>query len=374
MTESGSKVIGYWLSKKKCLKLNWTTDFADVCKKHGYSLVKLNLDKPLEDQGPFSIIVHKLTEVIGKSIQGDKKAESMINRLEKYLEKHPEIAIVDPLDSVRRLMYRSTSYDVIYTSKLHEMDVITPTFVELNSTDVDVNKEILKTAGVTYPFLCKQSVALSTSESHTMCIIFNERGLKDVNPPCVAQSFVNHNAVLFKLYVLGGRYQVVRRPSLKNFYPSEDEETIFFNSHDVSKPDSQSELSVLDDREAGSQPVEADMRRMDAICSTLRSLLGMDLLGIDVVVENHSNRHVVIDINAYPGYDGYPDLFENLFQCIMEARDNHRSKQLQCAVDSGRKCHLLMGAKVTSAHPGANGAEHDHNRLPSANKAIERQF
>ncbi|RZF39139.1 hypothetical protein LSTR_LSTR005767 [Laodelphax striatellus] len=373
MTESGSKVIGYWLSKKKILKLNWTTDFADVCKKHGYSLVKLNLDKPLEDQGPFSIIVHKLTEVIGQSILGDKKAESIINRLEKYLEKHPEIAMVDPLDNVRRLMYRSSSYDIIYTSQLHEMDVITPTFVELYSTDININKEILKAAGITYPFLCKQSVALSTSESHTMCIIFNERGLKDVQPPCVAQPFVNHNAVLFKLYVLGGRYHVVRRPSLKNFHPSEEEETIFFNSHDVSKPDSRSALSVLDEAEATNTPVEADMRRMDAIVTTLRSLLGMDLLGIDVVVENNSNRHVIIDINAYPGYDGYPDLFENLFQCIVEAGDNHRRSRLS-------ECHLLS-AKVT-ARPShaifAAGDNCDHGGETAvnqaANKAIERQF
>lgn len=32
-----------------------------------------------------------------------------------------------------------------------------------------------------------------------MSIIFNEEGLQDVNPPCVCQEFVNHNAVLYKV-------------------------------------------------------------------------------------------------------------------------------------------------------------------------------
>ena len=50
-----------------------------------------------------------------------------------------------------------------------------------------------------------------------MTLIFNERGLKDVSPPCVAQTFVPHGAVLFKLYVLGNQFSVVERPSLKNF-------------------------------------------------------------------------------------------------------------------------------------------------------------
>lgn len=53
-----------------------------------------------------------------------------------------------------------------------------------------------------------------------MSVIFNERGVADCKPPCVAQSFINHNAILYKLYVVGDHYQMVERPSLKNFYPS----------------------------------------------------------------------------------------------------------------------------------------------------------
>jgi len=52
-----------------------------------------------------------------------------------------------------------------------------------------------------------------------MAIIFNEDGLADVDPPCVVQSFINHNARMFKIFIVGPRHFVVQRPSIHNFYP-----------------------------------------------------------------------------------------------------------------------------------------------------------
>lgn len=50
-----------------------------------------------------------------------------------------------------------------------------------------------------------------------MAIIFNEQGLEDIQPPCVAQTFHNHNAVLYKVFVIGEKHHIVERPSIKNF-------------------------------------------------------------------------------------------------------------------------------------------------------------
>ncbi len=51
-----------------------------------------------------------------------------------------------------------------------------------------------------------------------MTLIFNEEGLKEVVYPCVVQTFVNHNAALYKLFVIGQSYTTVLRPSIRNFY------------------------------------------------------------------------------------------------------------------------------------------------------------
>lgn len=53
--------------------------------------------------------------------------------------------------------------------------------------------------------------------SPQMAIVFNQEGLSAIQPPCVVQNFINHNAVLYKVFVVGDSYTVVQRPSLKNF-------------------------------------------------------------------------------------------------------------------------------------------------------------
>lgn len=50
-----------------------------------------------------------------------------------------------------------------------------------------------------------------------MSLIFSAGSLPDVRPPCVLQSFINHGAVLHKVFVVGDRHFCVERPSLKNF-------------------------------------------------------------------------------------------------------------------------------------------------------------
>lgn len=57
-----------------------------------------------------------------------------------------------------------------------------------------------------------------TNRSHVqMSLVFSENGLDDIRPPCVAQTFINHSAKLYKLFVLKKQYFMVERPSLKNF-------------------------------------------------------------------------------------------------------------------------------------------------------------
>lgn len=51
-----------------------------------------------------------------------------------------------------------------------------------------------------------------------MSVIFNEAGLSDIQPPCVVQTFVNHNARLFKIFLIGRRRFIIQRPSIKNLF------------------------------------------------------------------------------------------------------------------------------------------------------------
>lgn len=48
------------------------------------------------------------------------QARVMISHVESYIKDHPEVAIIDPLDNVRKLLDRYRSYSIIHNSDLEK--------------------------------------------------------------------------------------------------------------------------------------------------------------------------------------------------------------------------------------------------------------
>lgn len=307
--------VGYWLSEKKMKKLNFQA-FADLCRKRGIEVVQLDLSQPLEDQGPLDVIIHKLTDLILEADQNDSQAVLLVQRVQDYIDAHPETIVLDPLPAIRTLLDRCKSYQLIHRieSCMQDERICSPPFMVLNTDCSPDVLEQIRRQGLTFPFICKTRVAHGTN-SHEMAIIFSEEDLNDVKPPCVIQSFINHNAVLYKVFVVGDSYTVVERPSLKNFPAGPaDRKAIFFNSHNVSKPESSSDLTTRENVEGVSQPPNDDVIRK--LSRSLRQALGVSLFGIDVIINNQTGQHAVIDINAFPGYEGVPEFFSDLLNHI----------------------------------------------------------
>ncbi|XP_030761023.1 inositol-tetrakisphosphate 1-kinase-like isoform X2 [Sitophilus oryzae] len=309
-----NKRIAVWMSEKKLQKVNWQ-EFVSVSNKHGFELFKLDLNKNLEGQAPFCVLLHKLTDIIASANQGDLRSMEIITDVEKYLEQNPTVVVVDPIPNVKKLLDRYNCYSIIHATNLHSYGVFTPNFCVLRNDDLDSIREQLTNSLVTYPFICKPILGHGSRQAHEMSIIFDEKYLVDCKTPCVAQSFINHNAILYKIFIVGNKFCFVERPSLKNFHASQ-RESIYFDSSDVSKADSKSRLSVLDPGDVVKETWEPDPKVMEVIANTLRKSFGMDLLGIDVVIDKSTGRYAIIDVNAYPGYDGFPDFFEAVLECI----------------------------------------------------------
>jgi len=66
------------------------------CRKKGIQFVAIDQKFPLSDQGPFDVILHKLT---GKEWQ---------RRLEEYRETHPEVTVLDPPGAIEHLLNRQS--------------------------------------------------------------------------------------------------------------------------------------------------------------------------------------------------------------------------------------------------------------------------
>ncbi|GFO35239.1 inositol-tetrakisphosphate 1-kinase [Plakobranchus ocellatus] len=210
--------VGYWISEKKRKKIDFKEQ-QEMFRCAGIELVEIDLKQSMEAQGPFDLIIHKVTDILARANDGHVSSQNAIANLEGYLKTHPACVVMDPLDSIRRLLNRYTQYRLVVDSDIvKDRRCTVPTFVDLHGTDIEENKERLAQADVTFPLVCKPMLAHG-SLAHQMSIIFNEEHLSDINPPCVVQSFINHNALLYKVFVVGCKQFITQRPSLKNLYP-----------------------------------------------------------------------------------------------------------------------------------------------------------
>ena len=75
---------------------------------------------------------------------------------------------------------------------------------------------------------------------------------------------------------------------------------MFFDSHDISKPNCCSALTELDEND-GVSYTEPEKERLDRIVKVVSDKLGLALLGIDVIIGNKTGRYAIIDMNAFPG-------------------------------------------------------------------------
>ncbi|KAM4627387.1 inositol-tetrakisphosphate 1-kinase-like [Polymixia lowei] len=329
--------VGFYLSDKKRRRMNLDA-FAEICAGHGVEVVEIDLNQPLVSQGPFDVIVHKLSDVIVEA-EHDNQSQQLLANFQSYVSAHPSTVLLDPLPAMTQLLDRFASYRIM--SQLHnslrDWRICSPPYLEIHSaSDMSSIQQAMVTQGLSFPLICKTRVAHG-SLSHEMSLIFSVGSLADVHPPCVLQSFVNHGAVLHKVFVVGDKHFCVERPSLKNF-PSGpcDRKTIFFNSHEVSKPESSSHLTALDEQMPCLPPPSSEA--VAALVRELRVQLGMALFGVDVIINIHTHTLTVIDINIFPGrcsYEGVPQFFSSLLRHIESILDKQTAAAAQatCSPD-----------------------------------------
>uniref|UniRef100_A0A4W6CMX8 Inositol-tetrakisphosphate 1-kinase n=1 Tax=Lates calcarifer TaxID=8187 RepID=A0A4W6CMX8_LATCA len=277
-----------------------------------FHLWQIDLAQPLAPQGPFDAICSQAEEVC------------LLWLLSTYVSTHPSTVLLDPLPAMTRLLDRFASYRIM--SKLHnslrDWRICSPPYLEVHrASDLPSIQQAVMAQGLSFPLICKTRVAHG-SLSHEMSLIFSAGSLADIHPPCVLQSFVNHGAVLHKVFCVGDKHFCVERPSLKNFppVPVVNRKTIFFNSHQVSKPESSSDLT------SNPFPVGESTSQSSAVSGPdLRVQLGMALFGVDVIINIHTHTLTVIDINIFPGYEGVPQFFSSLLNHIESVLDKQTS-------------------------------------------------
>ena len=73
----------------------------------------------------------------------------------------------------------------------------------------------------------------------------------------------------------------------------------------------------MDETEVDFPIIEPDENKIVHLVSGLQKKFGLDLLGIDVIIENGTGRYGVIDINVFPGKTRCP------YSCLLNFCAGH---------------------------------------------------
>jgi len=327
--------IGYVFTEKK-IKHQGIQQFIDYSKKNNFDINPINLDIPVESQGPYDCIIHKITDLIAKAENGDLAVKKQVDNFKNYVNNNPSLPILDPIDVVCKLMDRITANDLLEKVRTMENENGKILFKLPDYTIRPLYKEDLK--DIHFPIMCKRINACSSKIAHEMALIptlekvdearkIMSSSTNNENEKYIIQQFVNHDGILFKIYVYDSNFKVIIRPSLNNV---KTEDIIYFDSQKIPKefkeqtnteegvppPNSFANHSSADVIERKKRLLDED--KITEITNDLSDCLNLTLYGYDVIIDSETNDYYIVDVNYFPAYAGVEDFNEILYKAILK--------------------------------------------------------
>uniref|UniRef100_A0A0E0KIG6 Inositol-tetrakisphosphate 1-kinase n=1 Tax=Oryza punctata TaxID=4537 RepID=A0A0E0KIG6_ORYPU len=357
-------VVGYALTSKKA-KSFLQPKLRGLARKKGILFVAIDQKRPLSDQGPFDIVLHKLT---GREWQ---------QLLEEYREEHPEVTVLDPPGAIEHLLNRQSMLQEVSELDLSDCHdaaaaaarddgcgggqqlqddgpnddkmqiwalymlissivwetgygefgrVGVPKQLFVNTDPSSIPAAVMR-AGLSLPLVAKPLVA----KSHELSLAYDPISLTKLEPPLVLQEFVNHGGVLFKVYIVGDAIRVVRRFSL----PNVDVGDLPNNAGVFRFPRVSCASANADDADLDPHVAELPPRPLlEILARELRRRLGLRLFNIDMIREHGTrDRFYVIDMNYFPGYGkmpGYEHVFTDFLLSLVQKEYKRRPSYSSC--------------------------------------------
>ncbi|XP_068656052.1 inositol-tetrakisphosphate 1-kinase 4-like isoform X1 [Aristolochia californica] len=291
-------VVGYALTSKKT-KSFLQPKLEGLARKKGILFVAIDQSRPLSEQGPFDIVLHKLSGKEWRQI------------LEDYWQKHPEVTVLDPPNAIQHVHNRQSMLQDVADLNLSDCNgkVGVPRQLVITKDPSSIPDAAVK-AGLTLPLVAKPLVVDGSAKSHELSLAYDQLSLSKLEPPLVLQEFVNHGGVLFKVYIVGEAIKVVRRFSL----PDVNKCQLLNNGGVFRFPRVSCASACADDADLDPCVAELPPRPLlERLARELRRRLGLRLFNMDIIRElGTRDRFYVIDINYFPGYGKMPE-YEHIF-------------------------------------------------------------
>lgn len=297
--------VGYYLpGLKKRLDMGMQQVFVSTRR---VRFIPIELLAPLEFQGPLDVLVHKATDI---HLSKDPASQESLEALASYSRKHKELLV---LDSVQAL-YTTTRRDKFeYVLDFNEEDGL-----------VRLPKTYNRREELHYPVLVKSATACHTPCSHKIVSVRNEAGLAAAlaefgDEETIIQEMVHHSGLMYKIFVVGNDFSATRRESLQ-------EPLLDYQVYDSAK--------LSENPACGDAPWELDESIVTSVNRKVQMASGMTLFGYDIVVEAQTGCHVIVDLNYFPSYHGFPEFPAKLEEHIVRMHARHMSS-LVAHIDPG---------------------------------------
>lgn len=213
----------------------------------------------------------------------------------RLLTESREIPWTDSLASMRPVFDRSSMAELMdaiaatFNERGFGLRIATPRSWSILGHDSDVSDLV-------YPCLIKSRAACGVPESHQMALVLREEGMIEceMEGQLVAQEFINHGGVLFKVYVGRGGYIVNRRSSLPDIHTVTEEmpSIIEFDSLYGLPTRLPWVASGADEHVSVPDEVFAEL------VAVARDVVRLTVFGFDVV--RRGDDVVIVDINYLP--------------------------------------------------------------------------
>ncbi|BDA42524.1 Inositol-tetrakisphosphate 1-kinase [Coccomyxa sp. Obi] len=281
---------------------------------------------------PFDVLLHKATdELVGLDDAGNPVFSPDMTALLESVQAMALVTCLDKPTSLRKVINRELMANVLEAASAashgHSATLATPGCVRVDSLDgCETIFNGFSKGGLNPPIVLKPLAACGMGDAHEMIIILggNEcASWSAIKFPAIAQPFINHGGVVHKVTVLGDQVHVTQRPSIPDIHSTYKVKAEFdslvaipFDSQNIAA------LSrVLKDaypatpaHDEGGASESLNFGVITGAARYLRRELDFHIFGFDVIIENETGQHYIVDLNYFPSLRDVPTACESLWE------------------------------------------------------------
>ncbi|KAL1365345.1 hypothetical protein AAHE18_03G281600 [Arachis hypogaea] len=306
-TGTNAATVGYIMKPSRVVDFANRGAFPLCPTQNGLMFVPLTPMLPLSTQlKNIDIVLHKATDEI-LSVEDNKITfTENIQELQRYLELHQDLCVIDPLTNIYPLLDRLEIQQILLG--LEELNregshlIRGAHFLKIDNFEEFNFETGLAEARLSLPCIVKPKIACGVGDAHKMAIVFRVDDFKnvDVPLPAVIQEYVDHSSTLYKFYVLGEKIF----HAVKNSIPNADVLKKSSNGDEL-KPlefDSLKSLPTASGDCSATSGESIDVKLVTDAANWLRRRLQLTIFGFDVVIQEGTRDHVIVDVNYLPSF------------------------------------------------------------------------